>query len=161
VADVIDGRDGEFLRRAFALARRSRERGNYPFGCVLVSAEGEVLLEAENTVVSGDDRTGHAEVNLVREAARRFTSGVLAGSTVYASAEPCAMCSGALYWGGVSRLVYGLGKQRASEVGREKDEGPQLLLGCRAVFAAGQRPVEVVGPALEDEAEAVLRDTFG
>jgi tRNA(Arg) A34 adenosine deaminase TadA len=155
---MIDERDAEFLRRAFAVARRSREGGNYPFGSILVSAAGEVLLEAENTVVSEDDCAGHAEVNLMREATRRFPPEVLAQSVVYASAEPCAMCSGALFWGGIGRLVYGLSKKRSSAVERDKQAGPQLALGCREVFAAGDRRIEVEGPALEDEAESVLRE---
>lgn len=151
-------RDAQFLRRAFAIARRSREHGNYPFGSILVSADGEVLLEAENTVVSDRDCTGHAEVNLMREAVRRFTPAILSGSAVYASAEPCAMCSGALFWGGIGRLVYGLSKSRASQVERDKQAGPQLLIECRTVLAAGERTIEVEGPALEDEAELVLRE---
>lgn len=155
---MFDERDAEFLRRAFAVARRSRERGNYAFGCILVSESGEVLLEAENTVVSANDLTGHAEVNLIREAAQRFAPEVLSKSAVYASAEPCAMCAGALFWGGIGRLVYGLSKKRASEVEREKQAGPQLSLECRTVLAAGERVIEVEGPALEDEAEVLLRE---
>lgn len=155
---MIDVQDEQFLRRAFAVARRARAKGNYPFGSILVSARGDVLLEAENTIVSENDCTGHAEVNLMREAVRRVTPTVLSESVVYASAEPCAMCSGALYWGGVARLVYGLSKQRASAVEREKQAGPQLLLECRAVLAAGERAIKVEGPALEAEAELVLRE---
>jgi tRNA(Arg) A34 adenosine deaminase TadA len=154
---MFDERDEEFLRQAFSVARRSRANGNYPFGSILVGERGEVLLEAENTVVSDNDCTGHAEVNLMREAVQRIDPAVLSGSTVYASAEPCAMCAGALFWGGIKRLVYGLSKSRASEVEREKQAGPQLLLECRVVLEAGERAIEVEGPALEDEAESVLR----
>ena len=68
------------------------------------------------------------------------------------------MCSGALFWGGLGRLVYGLSKKRASEVERGKGAGPQLFLGCPDVFAAGERQIEIDGPALEDEAELVLRE---
>ncbi len=155
---MIDERDEQFLRQAFSVARRSRANGNYPFGSILVSEHGEVLLEAENTVISDKDCAGHAEVNLMREAVRRVDAAVLSMSTVYASAEPCAMCSGALFWGGIRRLVYGLSKSRASEVEREKQAGPQLLIECRAVLEAGERAIEVEGPALEYEAELVLRE---
>lgn len=154
---MIDERDEQFLRRAFSVARRSRANDNYPFGSILVSEGGEVLLEAENTVVSENDCAGHAEVNLMREAVRRVDPSVLSRAVVYASAEPCPMCAGALFWGGVRRLVYGLSKSRASEVEREKQAGPQLLLECRAVLAAGERAIKVEGPALEHEAEQVLR----
>jgi len=83
-----------YLLRAIELARRSRENGNHPFGSLLVDASGRVVLEAENTVVTGRDVTGHAEFNLVHAASMQFDAAVLQGATLYASTEPCAMCSG-------------------------------------------------------------------
>jgi tRNA(Arg) A34 adenosine deaminase TadA len=53
--------DVKHLRSAIAMARRSREHGNHPFGALLAGPEGQALLEAENTVVTGPDCTGHAE----------------------------------------------------------------------------------------------------
>jgi tRNA(Arg) A34 adenosine deaminase TadA len=150
--------DVKFLREAFVVARRARERGNHPFGAVLVNENGEKLFEAENTVSSGRDCTGHAETNLVREASRRFEQKVLAKCVLYASAEPCAMCAGAIYWSGIGRLVYGLSKARTSALVPDKPEYPQLALGCREVFATGTRALEVEGPALEDEAALVHKD---
>ncbi|MFL6211913.1 MAG: nucleoside deaminase [Pyrinomonadaceae bacterium] len=154
----MDETDYKFLRQAFAVARRSRAHGNYPFASILVDEHGEVLLEAENTVNSERDCTGHAEVNLVRAATRGCTPQVLARSTVYASAEPCAMCAGALYWSGIGRLVYALSKQRATEIEHAKGAGAQLPLGCRAILGAGERQIEIEGPALEAEAEQVVRE---
>jgi tRNA(Arg) A34 adenosine deaminase TadA len=86
-----------YLRQAIEVARRAREHGNHPFGALLVSADGQVLLEAENTVVTEKDCTGHAETNLVRLASQRFDQQALTGSTRYTSTEPCAMCSGAIH----------------------------------------------------------------
>jgi len=128
--------DLKFLREAFAVAQRAREHGNHPFGAILVDADGAKLLEAENTVLTDRDCVGHAETNLLREASRRFDESVLAKCTVYASAEPCAMCAGAIYWSGVSRLVYGLSKQRLSEIQTQQIYW-QLFLPCREVFARG------------------------
>ena len=98
----------ELLRRAFRLADLARERGNHPFGALLADADASVLIEAENTVVSDADCTGHAEMNLVRQACRTLTHAGLATATVYTSTEPCAMCAGAMYWAGISRVVFGL-----------------------------------------------------
>jgi tRNA(Arg) A34 adenosine deaminase TadA len=70
------------------------------------------------------------------------------------------MCAGAVYWAGVGRLVYGLGERRLRELTGDHPENPTLDLPCRAVFAAGQRDVAVIGPALEDEAERVHRGAW-
>lgn len=150
----MTGNNLKFLRQAFAVAQRAREQGNHPFGAILVDANGEKILEAENTVITDHDCVGHAETNLLREASRRFEARVLAQCTIYASAEPCAMCAGAIYWSGVNRLVYGLSKQRLSEIQNQQIYW-QLALPCREVFARGQREISVEGPALEAEAEIV------
>ena len=150
----MTGNNLKFLRQAFAVAQRAREQGNHPFGAILVDANGEKILEAENTVITDRDCVGHAETNLLREASRRFEARVLAQCTIYASAEPCAMCAGAIYWSGVNRLVYGLSKQRLSEIQNQQIYW-QLALPCREVFARGQREISVEGPALEAEAEIV------
>ena len=149
--------DLPYLRRSFQVARRARARGNLPFGAVLVSAGCGVLLEGENTAVTERDCTGHAEINLIREASPRIAPEVLARSTLYASCEPCAMCAGAIYWGNVGRLVFGLSTKRLYELSGTDPAATPLLLPCREVFSAGMRKVEVVGPVLEEEAASVVR----
>jgi tRNA(Arg) A34 adenosine deaminase TadA len=148
-------RDAHFLRRSFDVARRAMTHGNHPFGAVLVDGSGKVLLEAENGYMPAHDGTAHAERLLATEACRTLGSDVLAGSTMYSSAEPCAMCAGAIYWAGIGRLVYGLSEHRLRDLTGNHPENPTLDLPCRAVFASGQRPTEVVGPLLEDEAAAL------
>lgn len=143
------------LRAAIDLARRSRHRGNHPFGALLADAAGTVLAEAENTVVTEHDVTGHAETNLVRIASRRFGRADLRSCTLYTSTEPCAMCSGAIYWSGIGRVVYGLSEAGLRELTGSHEDNPTMALPCRDVFAHGQGSVTVVGPALEDEARSV------
>ncbi|MEH2595881.1 tRNA(Arg) A34 adenosine deaminase TadA [Bradyrhizobium sp. AZCC 1577] len=75
--------------------------------------------------------------------------------TLYSSAEPCAMCAGAIYWAGIGRVVYGLSELRLRRLTGNHPENPTLDLPCREVFGSGQRATEVVGPLLEDEAAAV------
>src|SRR5690606_26380334 len=104
--------DAEFLRQAFAAARRAVEHGDKPFGAVLVSADGRVLGEGGNTEISQQDITGHAETNVLREAWRDLGAEALAGATMYASCEPCAMCAGTIYWSGVGRVVFGVSGAR-------------------------------------------------
>lgn len=147
--------DEHYLRLALDVARQARAAGNHPFGAVLVGADGAVLLQAGNGHGDGHDRTAHAERLLMTEACRRYGADFLAGCTMYASAEPCAMCAGAAYWAGVGRVVYGLSER---ELGRLIGAHPDNLtmdLPCRVVLGAGQRRIAVTGPLLEDEARAV------
>ena len=147
--------DEKFLRRSFAVALRARSHGNHPFGAILVSGTGDVLLEAENGYLPDRDMTAHAERLLATAASRQFDPTILAGCTLYASAEPCCMCAGAMYWAGIGRLVYGLSERRLKTITGDHPENPTLDLPCREIFAAGQRRVEVIGPLLEDEAAAL------
>jgi len=77
---------------------------------------------------------------------------------MYTSAEPCAMCSGAVYWAGVGRVVYGASEKRLKDMTGNHPENPTLDLPCRTVFESGQRSVEVIGPLLEEESIRVHED---
>jgi len=145
----------ELLRQAIVVARQAREHGNHPFGALLADPDGNVLLSAENTVVTGTDATGHAETNLVRLASARYSTSELRGLTLYTSTEPCAMCSGAIYWSGIGTVVYALAESELYEMTGSDDNNPTLVLPCRTVFAAGQRPTLVEGPFAIDEARDV------
>lgn len=153
--------DAAFLRRAFDVARRAQTHANHPFGAILVGAGGDVLIEMENGYMPERDMTGHAERLLATQACKSYAPEILAASTIYSSAEPCAMCAGAIYWAGIGRLVYGLSERRLKAMTGNHAENPTLDLPCRTVFAAGQRPVEVVGPLLEDEATALHAGAWG
>ncbi len=150
--------DEFFLRRAIALSRSATANGNHPFGALLVDADGEVLIEAENAFMPSHDATAHAERLLATRASIELSDEVRAKATLYSSAEPCAMCAGAIYWAGIGRLVYGLSEQRLKAITGDHPENPTLDLPCRDVFAAGQRTIAVAGPMLEDEAAASHQD---
>ncbi len=147
--------DMEYLQKAIAIAARARQNGNSPFGALLVDAQGRQLLEAENTVFTGRDATGHAETNLIRKASAAYPREVLAGCTVYTSTEPCAMCSAAIFWSGVSRVVYALSERDMVKMVSGLPTGDFLDLPCREVFERGGREIEVLGPLLEEEARKV------
>lgn len=99
-----------FLREAIALSKSAVENGDEPFGSLLVK-DGEVILRAENSVFTGHDMTNHAEMNLVKLAAQHYDTAFLADCTLYTSTEPCAMCSGAIYWSGIGRMVFACSKR--------------------------------------------------
>ncbi len=150
----MDENDLKFMRVAIEVARKARGNGNHPFGAVLLDEYGRVLMEAENTVVTENDCTGHAEMNLIRQASRNYDSDFLAKCTIYTSTEPCPMCAGAIFWGNVRRVVYGLSEEGLYEM-INKDDEEVLYLPCRELFRKGQKPIEVIGPILEDEARKV------
>ena len=158
---VFMKRDDEaLLRRAFAVAAKAREGGDHPFGSILADAEGKVLMEQGNGYTSeGNDRTAHAEKLLASRAAKAYDAEFLKHCTLYTSAEPCAMCAGAIYWAGIGRVVYGQSEKDLKLQTGDHAENPTLDLPCHLVFEAGQRPTEVVGPLLADEA-AKLQDDF-
>jgi tRNA(Arg) A34 adenosine deaminase TadA len=145
--------DARYLRLAFAVAERSLASGNHPFGAILVGPDGAVLMEQENGYMPQRDMTAHAERVLMSRASQTYDPTFLEGCTMYSSAEPCAMCAGAAYWAGVGRIVYGLSESHLRRLTGDHPQNPTLDLPCREVFAAGRRKVEVLGPALEAEAE--------
>ncbi|MEE1766991.1 nucleoside deaminase [Streptomyces sp. JV185] len=159
--DKLTDLDRTHLLSAIALAAQARRNGNHPFGALLTDSIGSVLLTAENTVLTERDLTGHAEINLVRLASRTLQPSQLVHATLYASTEPCAMCSGAVYWSGVRRVVYALAAAELNVLAGA-DPSEQLLdLPCRRVFEAGGSAVAVSGPHLYEDAAAVHAGYWG
>ena len=150
--------------RALAIAAAAVANGNHPFGALVAREDGTILLEAENTVNTDADPSCHAETNLVKKmaAAGFFKRGAetsagavpVAELIFVASTEPCMMCSAALYWSGVRRVVYA-----GSEAGLAKHAGDDFLCPCVDVFSRGNHRVDVVGPVRE-EAGCDLHGTY-
>eukprot|EP00039_Didymoeca_costata_P024023 m.9009 g.9009 ORF g.9009 m.9009 type:complete len:166 (-) comp3994_c0_seq1:6605-7102(-) len=142
--------DEALMRAAIQQGKESVAAGNHPFGAVLSMGKGnsDVVLKAQNTVVTDKDCTCHAELNLVRASTKRYTFDELAKSTLTTSTEPCAMCAGAIYWSGIGRVVYGCSGALLGDIA-----GEELDVSCRTVLSSGRlRKVEVVGPVLQEEA---------
>lgn len=143
-----------YLRTTFEVAHNARKKGNHPFGAVLVDEYGQILLKAENTVITAKDSTGHAELNLIREATAKFDREFLERCALYTSTEPCPMCAGAIFWANVRKVIFGLSEKSLYEmIGFESED--VLYLPCRDIFCKGNKPIEVIGPILEDEAREV------
>ncbi|MDQ0456842.1 nucleoside deaminase [Rhizobium paknamense] len=151
----MSDRETHLLRRCFELAKAAQAHGNMPFGALLAGPDGEVLIERENGYYPDRDATAHAERLVATEASKAYCEPYLATCTLYSSAEPCAMCAGAIYWTGIGRVVYGLSETRLRQMTGDHPDNPTMDMPCRAVFAAGQKTITVEGPCLEDEA-AVL-----
>ncbi len=104
--------DGGFIGRAFELRRAAVDAGDQPYGALVVRA-GMVVGQAASRVVVHGDPTAHAEMEAIRDAARRIGGRNLAGCTLYSSSRACPMCEAAAYWAGIERMVYGRGARDA------------------------------------------------
>jgi tRNA(adenine34) deaminase len=141
--------DVQFMRLALAEAHKA-SREEVPVGAVLVY-EGRVVASAANRTLRDLDPTAHAEMVVLREAARLLATHRLTGSTLYVTLEPCAMCAGALIQARIARLVYGADDPKAGAV--------------RTFFEVLTHPalnhrVEVTPGVLADEAAALLKTFF-
>ncbi|WP_376695194.1 tRNA adenosine(34) deaminase TadA [Wenzhouxiangella sp. EGI_FJ10305] len=105
--------DSEWMQHALELAQRAEAMGEVPIGAVLVDAEGKILGEGWNRVITDADPTAHAEVVALREAASGVNNYRLPDTTLYVTLEPCSMCAGALVNARVRRVVYAADDLRA------------------------------------------------
>ena len=144
--------DGRYLRQAIALADKARERGNRPFGALIVAANGRVLAEASNANGESGDCTAHAELSAIRLASPLHCRDALATATLYSSAEPCVMCAGAIFWSAIGRVVYGIDAERLRVFRGERLDQKDAELSCRDVFERSSHPIECIGPSLIAEA---------
>jgi tRNA(Arg) A34 adenosine deaminase TadA len=140
------------IQRAYELAIAAVENGNHPFGALLASGptRQDIVIESMNTVHTNNDVTRHAEMELLRKASKQLGAEKMAELTLYTSTEPCAMCTGAIYWSTVSRVVFGCSAALLGEIA-----GDSFTIPCREIIASGERDIEVVGPILESQGAAV------
>jgi tRNA(Arg) A34 adenosine deaminase TadA len=137
-----------YMRHAISLAESAKSHGNHPFGALL-ELDGKVVLTAENTVITDKNFTKHAEFNLMDMVAKsELSREEIKRCTLYTSTEPCPMCSGAIFWGGVRHVVYGCPCEVLGQIA-----GDDFLVPCRTLFAKSiTEVVTVEGPVLADEA---------
>lgn len=139
-----------WLRRAIDLARSARERGDHPFGALLVT-DGRAIATARNAVNTDGDVTQHAELRLISKASRTIDPVTLGRATLYTSTEPCAMCCGAIYWAGVRHVVFGF----AAAALESMTGGTGLHRSSREVLGAASDGITIEGPILADAARSV------
>lgn len=146
-----------YLRRCIQISREARAGGNTPFGALLVDSEGNIIMEQGNIEITERICTGHAETTLASRASHAYSKDFLWTCTLYTTAEPCAMCAGAIYWANIGRVVYGMTEKRLLELTGSDEQNPTFDLPCREVFARGQKDIQVIGPipAVEEEAAEV------
>ncbi len=147
--------DEAFMREAARLARQAVAHGNEPFGAVLVK-DGKIVFTNENQIYTRHDPTFHGEAGLLREFCGQTGITDLREYTLYSSCEPCFMCSGAMVWVKLGRLVYG-----ASNIDLEHILGSAGCNCSKIVFDHSSWKPEVTSGVLREECLATLQDYFG
>ena len=155
IENKLNDTDARYLRDAIRMSRVAKERGNRPFGAVVISKDGKLLSEAYCNTTETGDCTGHAETTAVRMLSPNHTRSVLAQATLYSSAEPCVMCAGAIFWSGIQRVIFGIDAERLRLFRGELLEQKDAALSCRDVFSASSHSIECIGPSLIEEASQV------
>ena len=147
--------DEMWMREALRLSQQAVAHGNEPFGAVLVKG-GELVYSNENQIYTRHDPTFHAEAGLLREFCRETGITDLRDCTLYSSCEPCFMCSGAMVWVKLGRLVYGASNRDLEEIPGQD--------GCDCssmVFSHSGHCPDVTAGVLREECRQVLQDYFG
>ena len=146
---MTDDQIARHLRRANDVALRAMRMGRHPFGALLVAPDGETVLAEQGNI----DTVHHAEATLARTVSLNYPADHLWGCTLVTTFEPCAMCTGTVYWANIGRIVYGASEQALLALTGNHSENPTLSLPCRELIARGQKCIEVIGPVAELEAE--------
>jgi len=141
-----------FIRTCHALAVSAGKRGNHTFGAVLVH-NGEVIMEAENTVNTDKNDFRHAEYNLVMKSRQQLPAEVLIGSTLYTSTAPCLLCTAVILTARIPRIVFSVSDETFAKL----VPGEHKYIPCTEIAARLGGTTKVHGPVLEDEGLKVFQ----
>lgn len=147
-------RDEFFMEKAIELSVRAVENGNEPFGAVLVK-DDRIVFTNENQIYTKKDPTFHAEMGLIRRFVEETGITDLKEYTLYSSCEPCFMCSGAMVWVNLGRLVFGAGNEELEMI-----LGNKGISTTKTVFDNSFRGPEVKGGVLREKSLEVLKSYF-
>ncbi len=147
--------DRLFMNEAILLSKLAVENGNEPFGAVLVK-DGKIVFTNENQIYTKHNPTFHGELGLIQQFCSQTGITDLSEYTLYSSCEPCFMCSGAMVWVKLGRLVYG-----ASNIDLENILSNEGCNCSKMVFENSFWQPEVTAGVLREESLAILREYFG
>ena len=140
-----------WMRIALEAAAKAGESDEVPIGACLIDRDGKLLAVAGNRTIIDNDPTAHAEILVLREAARKIENYRLVDSVVYSTIEPCAMCAGALVNARIKKLVYGAKDERFGAV--------ETLFRICDSESLNHR-IEIVSDVLADECRSLMQEFF-
>ena len=121
----------------------------------MVNEEGNIIETGENLVITSANSIAHCEIVLINKLAGNNDFAVLNKCTLYATTEPCPMCSAALFWSGIGKIVYALSKEGYHTIAKTTNPNHLFNISSRQVLGYAGRKTEVVGPLMENEAKAI------
>ena len=133
-----------------ALALAEAKKGDSPYGAIIVK-DNEVVAKAYNTVIRDSDPSAHAEMNAIRDLTTKNNSPSLAGYTMYASGEPCAMCAAACIWAGIDEIIIGASVEDLININQS-----QIHLSCEEIIAKSSKKIKVTKGILQQESLALF-----
>ena len=137
------------MRMAIMEAKISRAEGNHGYGAVVALGD-EVVGRAHDTAATQQDPSLHAEVNAIRQAARRLGDANLSGAVLFSSCEPCPMCSSLAVWANLTTIAYGISIEETAKMGKAR-----IRVGAKEIVERSPVMVEVIGDVLKDECRAL------
>ncbi len=135
-----------FIKKCHQLAIEAGKNGNLPFGAVLVS-DNKIIMTAQNSVISDNDSTRHAELNLIVKSQRSYPREFLQKCTLYASTAPCLMCTAALWSAGITKIVYSVSYETYAKTIPGKDKYIKII----EVYRHLNTEAEIIEGILEKE----------
>lgn len=146
--NITAERNEELLKMCIQMAAALKAQGDAPFAALLADENGDVRMEQDTLVYKNGDNTAHAESVLASRASQKFSEEFLWKCSLYTSCEPCCMCTGAIYWANIGRIVFPVTEKAVLDVSAESGhpDFPIFHLGCREVLARGQKEIVVDGP---------------
>ena len=142
----------EYIRRVNELAYISAKKGNDPFAALLVK-DNKIVATTLDTSVEQSDPTAHAELELIRSYCKENNVFSLEEYTLVSSTEPCIMCSGAIHWSRIGKVIFSV-----SQAALNKSNNGKIKPSCDSIVNVGKSKIEVIGPILEDEGLKVFID---
>lgn len=136
--------DEYFMKMAFQEAEKALEKDEVPIGCIIVSND-RIIAKAHNLTETLNDVTAHAEMQAITSAANFLGGKYLQNCTLYVTLEPCVMCSGALAWSQISKVVIGTRDEQRGFINKGLSLHPKT---------------EVVTGVLEKECSEIVKDFF-
>ncbi len=137
--------DEYFMNVAINIAKESRKSGNEPFGAVLVK-DNEIMMTGGNEINTLSDPTSHAELGLIRKYCVENNVFNLKELTLYTSCEPCVMCSGAMVWSNLGKVVYSVSHSQLAEIA-----GSNIMISSEEVFNKSPNKPVLIGPILNEK----------
>jgi tRNA(adenine34) deaminase len=143
-------KDKHFMKAALKSAKKAWKNGEVPVGAVLVK-NGEIISTGQNSPITSNDPTAHAEIIALREGSEKLKNYRLIDTTLYVTIEPCTMCMGAIIHARIKKLVFGAFDPRAGAAGSLFDFTVENKFNHK---------VEVKSGILESECRELVQDFF-